>query len=273
MKNKLQELNQALKDMGLTAEEIIVLKNGVKCRGFKVVDGSGFSPIVYDTSNETVESLVRRIIENQKNKKNVPDLQALLTDRRYVLDHVTVAIQKRSSEMLLKKDVLNLEAFIKLHLDLGNGAIGASTKVTEAAVRLMYATQEELWHAALKNTKEMIRVKPMPDILRDADSSRPCFFWIVTLENMTDGASALLFPGVFQTFCEEQNETTCLILPSSTQELLIIPGSMAAGVDLRYYAWMVENVNKSDVEPILRLDPVVYQYSAETERIEIVAEA
>ena len=69
----------------------------------------------------------------------------------------------------------------------------------------------------------------------------------------------------------EQGIESVLILPSSTQELLIIPEN--DNVCYADFASMVDEVNRAEVDPLIQLDPVVYRYDLESDSIKIVAEA
>ena len=67
------------------------------------------------------------------------------------------------------------------------------------------------------------------------------------------------------------DEDGCYILPSSVEELMVIPLSLAPS-DVQELADMVKSINESVVEDRIQLPAVAYRYSPE-KGIEIVAEA
>lgn len=131
---------------------------------------------------------------------------------------------------------------------------------------------EDAWKAALNNMKSAISVRSMAAVLGMPEELFPAPFHIVTTENGVDGASALLYPEIFNTFCQQHEIGECIILPSSTQEVLVIPDKKD-GICYDDFARMVNEVNNTEVDPMIRLYPVVYRYDIVSNMIKIVAEA
>ena len=273
MKFNVHELNQTLQSMGMHAENILIVKNGVKCAGLKINDETNTSQIVYYDESDTFERIMTRIIKNQKTKLKVPNAETLFRNKQYVLEHITVAVQKQSDEEIIKRRVLNVDAFLKLHVDTKDDTISTYTRVTKALVQWLNISEETLWEAALQNTQKMLKITSMWSLFNKEEITEEAPFFVVTLKNFFDGAAALLFPEIFRSFCEQKSERSCLILPSSTEEVLIMPESQVALDDPRIYACMVDSINKREVNPLIQLEPVIYKYSLDTNCIEIVAEA
>lgn len=80
-----------------------------------------------------------------------------------------------------------------------------------------------------------------------------------------------MFPDLFRAFCDDQAITSCIILPSSTQEVLLARDD--GRIDYHDYAMMVREINEAEVDPLIQLDPVVYRYDFDSGVIQIVAEA
>ena len=191
------------------------------------------------------------------------------------MNNITVAVQKKSAEKIVKRSFLNVDAFLKIHFEQkqNDGYAGTYARVTDELVRWMDVPEEVLWTAAMQNTQELIKVIPMGTFFQNEEIIKKDILWVVTFTNLSDGAAAILFPNIFREFCEKRGENSCLILPSSTQEVIILPESQNAVWDPIVYAWLVDSTNKSQVDPLIQLDAVVYQYTLETDSIEIFAEA
>ena len=53
---------EALKMEGVDAEQITVTKNGVPCKGIRIITGDGqVSPVVYYSEEETITEFVARV--------------------------------------------------------------------------------------------------------------------------------------------------------------------------------------------------------------------
>ena len=111
----------------------------------------------------------------------------------------------------------------------------------------------------------------MSEILGLPDDDQPLY--IATTGQMTGGASVLYFPEVFRSFCEDHGEEACYMLPSSTEEILVLretaldDGLLTVDELVR----MVETINEDQVDPVLQLEPAVYRYDNNTDEIDVVA--
>ena len=66
----------------------------------------------------------------------------------------------------------------------------------------------------------------------------------------------------------------CYILPSSTEEVIVIAGSkLRDDMDVSDLAYMVNEINTAQVDPILQLEPVVYQYTVSSRKIKMICKA
>lgn len=93
-------------------------------------------------------------------------------------------------------------------------------------------------------------------------------------EQLQEGACILAFPEVFRSYCTEHSEEQLIILPSSTQEVIILPGSgLNQYLSVEDLTGMVASVNEAEVDPKLQLDPVVYRYSLAADHVEIAGTA
>ena len=265
----LDNCKRELLNYGVEAEIISVNKNGIPHEGLRLGGmEAGIHPIIYPKVGDSLEDVVNQA---KIALEHIPDEVnwRVLSDWDYVKEHLYLSVQKHSTDQVFKRDCLNLELIMRVSLDFSGSS--ASTKVGSSLAKMLGVSEQELWDTAMKNCSKAYEVRAMSDILgipTDADSS----LYVVTTQDAKDGASALAFPHVFRDFCEEHSEQSVYILPSSTEEVLIVPGSSTLS-DPQDLAYMVRDINGSIVDPTIQLPAVAYQYRLDTDRIEIVAEA
>ena len=208
MKTLEERIIDELKNEGIEAEKIEIVKNGVPCKGIRICTAdTAVCPIVYYSEHETVETFMARV-RDVLEKDTAPLGVERLTDWSYVRDHAYLSLQKRGTEDIVKKPYLNLELILRIFLDLGDEA--GSVKATGGLIDQLGVTEEEIWQTAEANTRRHITVRSMAEVLglgtEDEDQ-----LYVVTA-GMYGGASALFYPEVFRMYCEEHGEAEAYIL-------------------------------------------------------------
>ena len=275
MRNFENRIVETLRNEGIKAEteEIEIVKNGVPCKGIRVCkEGSNICPVVYYSEQDTYEQFMTRVREALES--DVPQISVKqLADLRYVRGHVYLAVQKRSEDDIVKKDYLNLDLFMRIMLDLGGQAGTGSAKVTPGLVEQLGVTTDELWRCASANSHAGAGIRNMAEILGLPDTDDEQSLYVATTGQLTGGASVLFFPDVFKQFCEDHGEVECYMLPSSTEEIIVLKGSALAegGISMGELVRMVQTINADQVDPVLQLEPAVYRYDSNTDEIDVVA--
>ena len=271
MRNFENLVMKRLREEGIVAESIEIVKNNVSCKGIRVYkEGSDVSPIVYYSEQENVEAFLQRVYDTLNSDIKNPVMR--LTDPVYVKDHVYLSVQKPGEEDVVRKQYLNLELFMRITLDLGGQTGNGSVKVTPGLVAQLGIAEDELWRCASANSHAGASVRSMSEILGLPDTDGEQSLYVATTGQLTGGASVLYFPEVFKSFCENYGEEACYMLPSSTEEILVL---RETALDDGYLTvdelvHMVETVNKQ-VDPLIQLTPAVYRYSIATDAVEIIA--
>ncbi len=198
-----------------------------------------------------------------------------IRDKYYARTHAFLTIHRKCEDDLVKRSVLNLEAFIRVEVNLGEGT--GFIKVNEAYLDEIGITAKELWEFAWCNTKKTFRMFSMAELLDlpeelkvELGDELVAPFYVCTTDARTNGAVALIYPEIFREFCDKHQLDKCWLIPSSTEEVLIYT---RMDTDPDELASMVKEINMTVVEPILQLDPVIYVYTRATDEITIVAEA
>lgn len=261
---------------GIVAEPITTVKNGIACMGIRVIDPDNpiISPIVYYSSDETIETIASRISALQNVDK--PDIHIDdFTNPDYVTEHVYMAIQRISDDDngVIKRPLLNLELVLRISLQLGDST--GSIKVNQVLLEQSGIEEDALWQIAKDRMRNCFEVKSMAETLGLPDEFAPNVpFYVCTTDEKTNGAVALAYPDLFWNFCVHKDTDGCWIIPSSTEELLLVPFG-AIDVKPEFLASMVSDVNGTSgvVDPLIQLEPVAYRYDMETDRITIAASA
>jgi len=269
-----ERIIDGLKAEGIDAESVEIVKNGVPCKGIRIINSdSTVCPIVYYSEQETVETFlmrVRSIVEKGMPQNSVK----LLANSEYVKEHSYLAVQRKSTENIVKKEYLNLELIMRVMLDLGDQTGAGSVKITSPLIEQLGVSENELWGCASENTYKEATIRSMAEILglptMDEDDRS---LFVASSGQMTGGASALYFPKIFNQFCEEHGERECYMLPSSTEEVIVLRGSelFGDGLSMEELVHIVQTINRDQVDPILQLEPAVYRYSTDSDTVEIVA--
>ena len=272
MRNFENSIIDTLKNEGIEAESIEIVKNGIPCKGLRVIKkGCDISPIIYYSQQDTTEAFLSRVRSALLSDVSSPT--AMLTDPDYVRDHVYLAVQRQSKELLVKQKYLNIELIMRVMLDLGEQAGTGSVKVTPGLVAQLGIAEDELWKCASANSHAGSNIRSMAEVLGLPDTDGEQSLYVATTGQLTGGASVLYFPEIFHAFCEDHGEEACYMLPSSTEEILVLretaldDGLLTVDELVR----MVETINEDQVDPVLQLEPAVYRYSIDTDEIDVVA--
>ena len=271
----IEKLKEILKEEGIESEQITITKNNVLCQAIRIIlpGDPSVSPVVYYNSEETLESFlfkIRAVLDLGNPQIDVKKL----TDLDYVKSHLTLGIQRKSTNTnLVKREILNLEVYMKITLELKNTDDVGTCRLNRNLQEQLNVREKELWEAACENTFKSYSIKNMYELC-SIENTDDCMMYVVT-SSLQNAATALCFPKLFKEFCADKGEAGCYILPSSLEELIVLPASAVerSGMCVSYLANMVQSVNAEAVELEIQLDPVVYFYNACTNQIQIVAAA
>lgn len=262
------DIQNALAAKGLDAIEVETVKNGIVCKGYQIDNGTNVKPVIYYSSDETIEAFADRAVRIA----NLPvpdfDTENLISKERLLNDTI-LCLQKQGSEPIVKRDYLNLEEYVRLCVDFGDSDNRGSIKVTDQILKQAGLSEEELFEAAKTNSMNKINICSMAEMLGLFDAPDDIPFFVGTYDDRCHGAGILAMPEVINEFCRDKGFAKVWIIPSSTEEILILSADTVE--DPAELANMVQDVNSSTVEPTLRLEPCVYSYDTESEKVSIAA--
>lgn len=263
------EIRNALAAKGIEVKAVETVKNGIACQGFQIQSEEKICPVVYYSQDENIDAFVKKVIEIANRPTPKVDVDNLITSEN-LLNNSFLCLQKQGEEKIIKREYLNLEIYVRLSItDFSFNDSKASTKVTRSMLEMTGVTEDELFEAARKNSLFMAQISSLAEALGLSEEfigEAP--FYVGTYSDKCHGATVLALPEVIHSFCQEKGFDQLYILPSSTEEVLLIPDMTG---DPAMLAQMVNEVNTSEVDPVMQFDPVVYLYDDATETVSIAA--
>ena len=91
--------------------------------------------------------------------------------------------------------------------------------------------------------------------------------YILTNKSMVYGASAILYHDVLKEFSIEKESEKVIIIPSSVNEVIIIPDNAEIPINAEHLREMIGEVNREQVSKDETLSDRPYVYDRETDRM------
>lgn len=276
MKHLEKQIKEELRTRGieLGIEEVEVLKNQVPCVGLRIINPArpDVSPIVYYSPTESLEEIMDKIF--RADACDAPNFNlSTLTDPGYLADHLYLSITKRNGESgnILRRPYMNVDLIMKVALDTEVDPGTVSAKLTSEMLENAGLSEEAAWEFAKANSTRTATIRTMVEILQSMGfpvEAGDVPMYVASCNDGSDGAAVLALPDVFRRFCEEREMKELYILPSSTQELIILPADSAPETGTMVH--LVDEINRGEVDPMIQLDPAVYIYRLSDNIIDIV---
>ena len=255
---------------GCKASPYEVTKNSVKLNAIRIDNGSRFNPVVYTDSiiadaektHASVTAAADRILSVCRDAK-VPDFDInLMHDRDFVSEHLYLALQKSSSEELVRAEcgITGYEAYVHLRHSTSFGtnfSIKLSRKMLEdigmdASEAADIALAHTLAETELISISDMIGTPCRPaETNPRRNSSAADAMYTLTNKCRFKGASALLDKSALMRYGELYHTESLLVIPSSIHEVLLLPYS--DDTDIPKIERMIQNTNAAIVDPCDRL--------------------
>ena len=272
----LEKIKMTLAADGIDVEEVVITKNGIPCTGIRVYDGNRSEPvcpIVYYSEQETLQAVVDRV--RKALDAELPEVEpGQIGTWEYVKEHAYLCVQRRIEEETeqLTTDYLNLQLYIRVNVDLDEKRHG-SYRMTRRIADHLGVSDDALWGAAEVNSSHYC-IRPLFELLGMKAFGDEKLFAVLPEANGMSGATSLYYPEVFRRFCQSLGEEKCYILPSSTEEVIVMPGSVVCGsIPIEELRQMVSTINREVVDPVLQLDPEVYVYQIGVNAVQVAVEA
>ena len=266
---------EQLKDRGFDAEYREVVKNGVYFDAICIrEEGSNMAPTIYmneiledaESKGATLDEVTSKVIAiHTQFRKPYFDADCM-NDKEFILSHVTIALQKDSTEDLIKRpsgfEGIESYLYVSVEIDGEWGAVKLNKKILE----LSGVTEDEVWKSAEENLQGQTKIVSMGGFLAnmmgvEEDPLTEEYLnglYIISNKSGNLGASAILDKKAIKELSEECGFTEYYAIPSSRHEMLIIPCSNVC-MDMDYLTHMVREVNATTVNEVDQLTDRAYK--------------
>ena len=253
IKGRVDRVIEMVKARGINAELNVKNDNGVERIGFTLGDGSVRPSLYPDMNTNDLESIVNYLISGYEQTKdsgnefkNVADH---FTDFDFVKKDIIPVLVKECADEILSKDFLDLKIMYRYIIPNQS----ASIALRKSHLETWGKTEDDIYNLALENARDSFRDMSMSEALGiplpDDIGMR-----VISNTSKTYGASALLFPEVF-----ERYGNNARILPSSIHEVIVVKNATDK-VDDSGLADMIMTVNASELKPEEILSNHPYRY-------------
>lgn len=267
-----REIVEELIENGYKAEAHDVVKNGVIFEGIMIRGEGVVAPIIYTNEvvkvaeangaslSEVVDEVIREYKEHKKIQFNIDQF----SDKKFILSHMYVGIQKASNEEIEKKmcELEGLESFLFIRDRDENGG-SYSAKVNAQMLELINVSVDEAWERAKENTFAETEIQSITSLLFDLggmsnEETKSDFpeLYVISNNCRFRGASAILDRIVLKAFAEEHGVNELVVLPSSIHEMMIL--TYRGDMNLDDLSAIVKEVNAVQVEPEEQLTDTAY---------------
>lgn len=186
-------------------------------------------------------------------------------------------INREKNSKLLKKvphiDFLDLSAVIYALLGSTDEGI-SSTIVKNEILTYWNVEEEELFKAAYNNSNMLfpLEICSMRKILESYGIKYPYCdeidMYIASNNKRLNGAAAIMYKELFDEFCIRHSLNSVYIIPSSINELILLP--IDDDINPAAIQQMIREVNRENVSEEEFLSDNLYRYNKKTKKIEIV---
>lgn len=275
------DLVEELVKRGYDAKPWDKVKNGVMISGILMVGKNRLSSFVVTNSfldegnrrGKSISKVAAEFISFYERNRSYEDFEiGNLSDKEYVLSHISIALQKPSSQLLIKRPCSyfgGTEQYLYFAVQYGTD-VQMYTEVTREMLKNAGIEEEEAWERAKKNLHDNVEIKSMVEVMKEKigadkdfwrkmtgtdevieldESFLPMYF--MSNKTAVHGASSVLDTEVLTDFAKKHNTKSLLILPSSIHEVIIIPDGKEE--EMEFMKAMVRDVNIKEVSPEERL--------------------
>lgn len=195
------------------------------------------------------------------NTENITDITMNFNNPKWILDHITIALQRTSDECIMKRPC-NLDG-IEQYLILRGEQDGAHYSVVSVLLSNAGVEENYAWDRALENLSANTQITSLGKVLSDLmgapyDSSMDADvkFHVITNTQKFKSATAIMNRKALKTFTQKYRTNMLFVLPSSIHEMMIAPYDSSLNLD--ELSAMVKEINETQVAPEERLTDRAY---------------
>lgn len=264
----IKEAKEVLVSAGIPAEEGTTVKYG-KEKECLLVGEERIKPSIYSEALERIDTPQELIMYAQDVLDNIPDINVnQIISPDFIKENVVSCVRHMTEdESILKFSVYeDLEEYFRVNL--GESSEGSmSVIVTKNMIETVGLDGDELRSIARENLKKQVRIDSMVQVMAemmnlsedDLLDMMPSdnLMYVGTNSSKSHGAAIMLLTDVLDDFCKEQGISELCIIPSSVNEVILIPSAM----EEEMINDMISEVNSTQVTECERLSSHCYFHS------------
>ena len=201
--------------------------------------------------------------EANMNIETVTDIAMNFNDPEWILEHLSIALQRTSDENLLKRscDLDGIEQYLILQGERDDSCY--TVKVVPIILANVGIDENQAWEKALENLSADTHITSLGKVLADMTGAHydglmdpDIKFHVITNSQKCKGAACIMNRKALRTFTQKYDTNMLFALPSSVHEMMIAPYD--SGFKLEELSAMVKEINETQVAPEERLTDRAY---------------
>ena len=262
-----EDIINALKEEGYAAEPHDATKNGVPFEGIIIKTDSNISPVIYTEAiikgSDSLAEAMDKVIDIYEANQNPPIIVDDFHDPKWILDHLTIGLQRNSDEAIIKRpcDLDGIEQYIYLSDSTENGQY--SIKVMPELLSSVGIDESLAWDTAQEHLCSDTQIVSLGKVLsdikgvpHDESADADIKFHVITNSRKFKGAACIMNRNALRTFTQKYRTNMLFVLPSSIHEMMIAPYD--SGFNLEELSAMVKEINETQLAPEERLTDRAY---------------
>ena len=228
---KKEEVIKTLTEAGIKVEERETLKDGYNVQSLVLGDGD-VKPTIHQHQYEQIENAEELLKKAKVFLENAPKIERdKLTDKEFILENVISCIRHETADDKTVKFPVwgDLEEYFRVVLGMAEEQM-MSYVINNELIEAAELDPEELRTHARMNTEKSVEIKSMEQVMAemcgvDCETlgiKEEPLMYVATAHGRNKGASVMLLDSVLKNFCEEHGVEEITIIPSSTEEVLLV---------------------------------------------------
>lgn len=174
----------------------------------------------------------------------------------------------------LYRDYLDMAEVFHITIEMTDNNVMATTLISKELLSKWNVSVDEIYKQSLKNMQMLLpeRISPIEKILdlneEDNYNRQVSSFYVLSNIYMNNGAAAMLYEDVLKLFSEEQGTDEVIIIPSSVEEVILIPKLGKNDISEKKCSELLSEVNNIIEEEIV-LSNNIYIYNHTDNKVKI----